>query len=312
MVRVRAPAKINLTLRVLDRRADGYHDLRTVFQTLALHDTLRFEHRSGPFTLESDDPACPIDPTNLVWQAAQALWKASGRRGIVRDVHVRIVKRIPAQAGLGGGSSDAVATLRALALLWRRELSPEHLLALAGALGADVPFFLAGGTALGVGRGDILFRLADLSPMWVALALPAFGVSTKDAYGWLDEDRAAHGSGRASRSRSSRRHRHPGALVNLLPPDEHGNDLERPVRARHPAVGRLVGALVKRGAANAAMSGSGSAVFGLFPTERAARAAARALQGPACRTFVTRTLARRRFEQLTAASLDLPASRSIV
>jgi 4-diphosphocytidyl-2-C-methyl-D-erythritol kinase len=310
-VRVTAPAKINLTLRVRDRRADGYHDLRTIFQAVALHDTLRFEHRPGPFTLDCDDPACPGDRTNLVWQAAQALWKASGRRGAVRDVHVRIVKRIPAQAGLGGGSSDAAATLRALALLWRRALPPERLRALAGTLGADVPFFLAGGTALGVERGDILFSLPDLPSLWVALALPAFGVSTRDAYRWLDEDRAAHEGRRPPRPRSPRRQPHP-AFAFLLPFDERGNDLERPVRARHPAIGRLVGAMDRRGAVSAAMSGSGSAVYGLFTTERDARAAADALRGPSCRTLVTRTLSRRRFERLSAASLDLPASRSIV
>jgi 4-diphosphocytidyl-2-C-methyl-D-erythritol kinase len=309
-VRVAAPAKINLTLHVRDRRADGYHDLRTIVQALALHDTLRFEHRPGPFSLECDDPACPGDRANLVWQAAQALWKASGRHGAVRDVHVRIVKRIPAQAGLGGGSSDAAATLRALTLLWRRELPPERLRALAGTLGADVPFFLAGGTALGVERGDILFPLPDVPSQWVTLALPVFGVRTQDAYRWLDEDRVDHRDRRASRLRSSRHAL--GSLAGLLPADELGNDLERPVRVRHPAIGRLVGALVRRRAVSAAMSGSGSAVFGLFTTERAARAAANALQGPACRTLVTRTLTRRRFERLSAASLDLPASRSIV
>jgi 4-diphosphocytidyl-2-C-methyl-D-erythritol kinase len=293
VVRVRAPAKINLTLRVDARRADGYHDLRTVFQAVALHDTLTFEVVPGPFRLECNDPACPTDATNLVWRAAQALWKAGGRRGTARDVRVRIVKRIPAQAGLGGGSSDAAATLGALARLWRLALSPERRLAVAAGLGADVPFFLTGGTALGIGRGDRLFLLPDLPPAWVAIACPAFGVSTKDAYTWLDEDRAM---GRRPRAASI-----PDAFSRMWPPGELGNDLEPPVRRRHPAIGRLVRALMRKGAVYAAMSGSGSAVFGLFPSEGGARAAARALQTPACRTFVTRTL----------TSSDLPLTRSI-
>lgn len=290
VVRVQAPAKINLTLRVDARRADGYHDLRTIFQAVALHDTLTFEVVPGPFRLECNDPACPSDATNLVWRAAQALWRAGGRRGAAQDLHVRLVKRIPAQAGLGGGSSDAAATLRALARLWRLALPPGKLLAVAARLGADVPFFLTGGTALGIGRGDRLFLLPDLPPAWVAIACPAFGVSTKDAYAWLDEDRAM-GRDRASARDASI----PDAFARMWPPGELGNDLEPPVRRRHPAIGRLVRALMRKGAAYAAMSGSGSAVFGLFPAEHGARTAARSLQAPACRTFVTRTLTWKRY-----------------
>jgi 4-diphosphocytidyl-2-C-methyl-D-erythritol kinase len=317
VVRVQAPAKINLTLRVDARRADGYHDLRTIFQAVALHDMLTFEVVPGPFRLECDDPAFPTDATNLVWRAAQALWRAGGRRGAARDVHVRLVKRIPAQAGLGGGSSDAAATLRALARLWRLTLPQGKLLAVAARLGADVPFFLAGGTALGIGRGDRLFLLPDLPPAWVTIVCPAFGVSTKDAYTWLDEDRAMGRDRAAARERaatSSRRPRAasiPDVFSRMWPPGELGNDLEPPVRRRHPAVGRLVRALMRRGAAYAAMSGSGSAVFGLFLTERSARVAARSLQAPACRTLVTRTLTWKRYGRLSPGLPDLPLTRSI-
>src|SRR6266571_1304093 len=118
VMRVRAFAKINLSLRVLGIRADGYHELRTVFHSIALHDTLHLRHASGPFAITCNDPACPIDSTNLVARAATVVWKASGRRGAPRDLAVRLEKRIPISAGLGGGSSDAAAALRAFARTW--------------------------------------------------------------------------------------------------------------------------------------------------------------------------------------------------
>jgi 4-diphosphocytidyl-2-C-methyl-D-erythritol kinase len=122
-VRVHAPAKINLTLRVLGVRLDGYHELRTTFQSLELHDTLTFTKIRGSFEIECDDPQCPTDRANLVWRAAEALWRARGRRGEVSGARVRIRKRIPMQAGLGGGSSDAAATLTALTALWDAPVS---------------------------------------------------------------------------------------------------------------------------------------------------------------------------------------------
>ncbi len=126
-VRVRAFAKINLALRVVGVRADGYHELLTTFQSLALHDTLTFTRARGPFQIACDDPACPVDRTNLVWRAADAIWRAAGRRGEPRGVRVRIEKRIPLAAGLGGGSSDAAASLRALPSLWGVELDEDRL-----------------------------------------------------------------------------------------------------------------------------------------------------------------------------------------
>ena len=117
-MRVRAFAKINLSLRVLGLRADGYHELQNVFQSIALHDTLTIRAARGTFRLTCDDPDCPSDDTNLIWRAAERLWAVSGRRGSVRDISVDLVKRIPRQAGLGGGSSDAAAALRALGRLW--------------------------------------------------------------------------------------------------------------------------------------------------------------------------------------------------
>ncbi len=144
----RAHAKVNLDLRVLGTRQDGYHELRTVFQTIELHDTITSSAKTGPFTLKCKAPGVPLDDTNLVWRAASALWKALGRAGDPRDTVVTIDKVIPIEAGLGGGSADAAAALQVLARLWGG--TPLSLLReVAAGIGADVPFFLSGGTALG-------------------------------------------------------------------------------------------------------------------------------------------------------------------
>jgi len=277
-MRVRAHAKINLSLRVLGTRPDGYHELRTIFQAIALHDTLTIRRARGPFRLTCDDLACPVDESNLVWKAAAALWRASGQRGAPRDVAVDLVKRIPMQAGLGGGSSDAAAALRALCALWRVKASIDELRHAAGMLGADVPYFLEGGTALGLHRGDLLFPLDDIAPAWAVVVVPAFGVSTKEAFAWWDEEVGVRAAG-VSRTKAP-------------------NDLQRVVAKRHPVVSQLVRALAEHGAFHAALSGSGSAVFGLFTRQAAARRAARVLAGP--RTFVTPTLTRAACRRLAA------------
>jgi len=288
-MRVRAFAKINLSLRVLGRRGDGYHELRTIFQSIALHDTLTIGRRRGAFRLTCDDPACPSDESNLVWRAADRMWRAAGRRGGVRDVSVHVTKRIPLQAGLGGGSSDAAAALRAFARLWRVDESAVRQAA--RDLGADVPYFLEGGTVLGLERGDLLFPLIDHPPAWVVIALPAFGVSTKEAFGWWTAQRAggSGGSGFTSRVGSG------DLLVN---------DLQGPVAAHHPEIGRIVRALRAEGAGHAAMSGSGSAVFALFERRRDAGRAAAALASRAPRSkvsaIVTRTVNRSTYQRLAA------------
>ncbi|MEQ1727254.1 MAG: 4-(cytidine 5'-diphospho)-2-C-methyl-D-erythritol kinase [Vicinamibacterales bacterium] len=285
-VRVRACAKINLTLRVLGIRADGYHELRTTFQSLALHDTLTFAAAPGPFRIISNDPDCPTDQSNLVWKAAARLWNAAGRPGDPYGVTVRITKRVPVQAGLGGGSSDAAAALRALRALWGLEVADERLEDIGRDLGADVAFFLTGGTVLGVERGDLLFPLVDAPRAWVVLARPDFGVGTKDAYVWWDAAWHAVGASAAGSSpgRGSRK-------------DEWTNDLQGPVVERHPRILRLVRSLTRSGAQFAAMSGSGSAVFGLFPDKVTAERAAASLRSRTVSTWVTRTTTRDEHER---------------
>jgi 4-diphosphocytidyl-2-C-methyl-D-erythritol kinase len=305
-VRVAAYGKINLTLRITERRADGYHGLRTVFQSIALHDRLTFQPRPGAFRLETDQPDVPSDNTNLVWRAAALLWRAAGRRGEPRGVSVRLVKRIPVQSGLGGGSSDAAAALRALTRLWRVALPDDRLRDIAARVGADVPFFFEGGTALGLGRGDLLYPLADIPSSWITLIVPPFGVSTKNAYGWFDEavpepgadSRAGQPGGRLGRSRAA------AGWLGFVPADERRNDLEAPVAARHPEIGHIVRALRRHGASYAAMSGSGSVVFGMFETRRMAVTAAARLATVEQRAIVTRTLDRSNYGQASEPVLE--------
>jgi 4-diphosphocytidyl-2-C-methyl-D-erythritol kinase len=304
-VRVRACAKINLSLRVLGRRPDGYHDLRTIFQSLALHDTLTFTAIDGRFEITTDDPACPRDRSNLVWKAAERLWAAARRRGAVSGVRVHIHKRIPVEAGLGGGSSDAAATLRALRHAWRLRMDDDALLTIASTLGADVPFFFDGGSALGLDRGDITFPLQDEPPASVVIARPGVGVSAKDAYAWWDELHigAQPGSAgrRAGQGAASRRADTGGARA--LDARLRRNDLEPPVVARFPGIRKLIRALDRHGAGYAAMSGSGSAVFGLFDLAERARSAAAALRRSGVQIWLTRTTTHRQHARLSAVQV---------
>ena len=295
-VRVHAPAKINLTLRVLAIRPDGYHELRTTFQSLALHDTLTCTPGGRGFTIVSNDPACPADESNLVWKAAERLWRAAGKRGALPATTVQIVKRVPVQAGLGGGSSDAASALRALRELWRLPVSDEALEELGRGLGADVAFFLEGGTVLGVERGDLLFPLVDVEPAWVVLVRPDFGVSTRDAYGWWDEAFLARQADPTPTATSAVR-RTPSTRTGRAA--EWVNDLQPPVVARHHRILRLVQALGRHGARFAAMSGSGSAVFGLFDQKADAERAMARLAGPGTTVWLTRTTTRRQHRALS-------------
>ena len=287
--RVRAHAKVNLTLRVGAVQADGYHPLRTVFQSLALHDTLEIRPKRGPFALTCDDPGVPIDGRNLVTRAAFGLWAALGRSGAPGGVAVHLTKHIPMQAGLGGGSADAAAALAALARVWTPRGPRVDLAPIAARLGSDVPYFLVGGAALGLGRGDELFPLVDLPAFFVVLALPGFGVPTADAYRWFDEDSEA-GCAATLGAGSIRAWR--GLKLDLV------NDLEGPVTRRHPVIASIRRVLNESGAAASAMTGSGSAVFGLFATRTGARRAARAVAEAGCAAILTRTVDRRTFQRV--------------
>jgi 4-diphosphocytidyl-2-C-methyl-D-erythritol kinase len=290
-VTIRAHAKINLDLRVLGMRPDGFHELRTVFQALALHDTIRCVPRQGPFAIECASAGVPLDESNLIWRAAQTLWRSLRRPGPVRDIVVELEKQIPLQAGLGGGSADAAATLMALAHAWRVPVKPPQLTDIAAHIGSDVPFFLAGGTALGLGRGEEVYPLADLPRHWIVLLIPGFGVSTSEAYGWYDAEREL--------SRAPREPQHvpgpwPSRAAQMI------NDLEAPIAAHHPEIDQMKAALKRSGAVAAAMSGSGSTVFGLFQKRREAVIAAERLKGSGWRVILTESLGRGEYAGLAA------------
>ena len=297
-VRVRAHAKVNLDLRVLGNRPDGYHELRTVFQTIELHDTLVCVNRRGPFVLTCRTPGVPRDESNLVWKAAAALWKALGRPGGPGGTSVTLDKVIPVQAGLGGGSADAAAALRGLARLWGGA-PPGLLQDVASALGADVSFFLSGGTALGLGRGEEIYPLVDMPSHALLIVRPPFGVSTPEAYAWYDADRAAGLGG--SRELQRLPVPWPSRAAQMV------NDLEPPVVRRHPEIGAIRRGLQEAGAIAAAMSGSGSAVFGLFEGRGAATSAARKVSHGGARAIVTRTLTRVEYERRSRPTAPRPA-----
>jgi 4-diphosphocytidyl-2-C-methyl-D-erythritol kinase len=288
-------AKINLDLRVLGTRADGYHDLRTVFQSLSLFDTVTVSRRRGPLAVTCDEPDIPTDQRNLVWKSASLLHRvATGKSTAPRDIAIDLRKRVPSEAGLGGGSSNAAMTLLALNKLWKLDLDLPTLTRIAARLGADVPYFLVGGTSLGLGRGDDIYPLADMPSIHVVILRPGFGVATADAYKWFDEEPR-----RAVKEPTPR----------AVPPGWPAwsatlrNDLEVPVVRHHPAIGRIRQSLVDAGAAFAAMSGSGSAVFGLFERGDAARRTANDLARPGWLSLHTRTVNRRDYARRVAAGL---------
>ena len=288
-------AKINLDLRVLGTRPDGYHDLKTVFQSLALFDNVTVTARRGPLAVTCDEPDIPTDQRNLVWKAASLLHRvATGKQSAPAGIAIDLRKRVPSEAGLGGGSSNAAMTLLALNKLWKLDLDLASLIRIGARLGADVPYFLVGGTALGLGRGDDIYPLADMPPVHVVILRPGFGVATNDAYTWFDEELR-----RAAKEPAPR----------VVPPGWPAwsatlrNDLEIPVVRHHPAIGRIKQSLVDAGAAFAAMSGSGSAVFGLFERADAARRTANDLARPGWLSLLTRTLDRKEYARRVAAGL---------
>ena len=280
-VRLPAFAKVNLCLHVLGRRADGYHELRTIFQAIGLHDTLEIARARRPgITLEIDDPALPAGRENLVYRAIDAMRRELNYRG---GIHARLEKLIPVARGLGGGSSDAAAALVGMLRLTGRKLPLARLIEIAGGLGADVPFFLFGGRSLGVNRGDEIYPLPDEKKSWAVIVSPAgIAVSTREAFQWVSLE--------LTKRRAPRKIFGFCALCWSRQESALENDFEVPVFRRHPRLGEIRSELLKRGAARAALAGSGSAVFGLFRSPAQARRAA--VSFPDDQVFLVETLAR--------------------
>ena len=288
-VRLPAFAKVNLALHILGKRPDGYHELRTVFQTISLHDKiiLSLQRRPGVELIVSGDPALAAasDAENLAYRAVDALRNEFRIRSGVR---IELGKRIPIGRGLGGGSSDAAAALVGMLRLTGRTLPAARLIEIAASLGADVPFFLYGGRALGVSRGDEIYPLPDLPARAVLVVSPLdIVVSTRDAYAWYDRGRQSRQL--TNRDPASKLWRF-CALCWSPQGDLPANDFEAAVFRRHPRLAKLKRELLKRGAAEAALAGSGSAVFGIFRSPAQARRAAQGFLRD--QAFVCKTLSR--------------------
>ena len=288
-VRVPAYAKVNLRLDVLGLRADGYHELRTIFQAISLHDTLVLETKREPgidlrITGNSQLAGEP-GQDNLVYRAMHQL---AHEIGFQRGVRAVLTKRIPVGRGLGGGSSDAAAALVGLLRLTGKRIAAARMLAIASGLGADVPFFLHGGRALGIGRGDEIYPLPDVARRQVLVISPHdIAVPTKDAYQWLSEE-LTNGDSPTKLMRFCALCWSPqgGAL---------SNDFEAAVFPRYPRLAAIKRELLQQGAAEASLAGSGSAVFGVYQHPAKARRAARTF--PKDQVFLCTTLSRAEYRR---------------
>jgi 4-diphosphocytidyl-2-C-methyl-D-erythritol kinase len=289
-VRIPAFAKVNLRLDVLGKRDDGFHELRTVFQTISLRDDLRLRSsRSSEISLSvRGNASLSQEPNhkNLVYRAVDALRRELKIR---TGVEIDLRKNIPAGRGLGGGSSDAAAALLGYLRLVRRTIPPARLMQIASALGADVPFFLLGGRALGLNKGDEIYPLPDIPTFSLLVVSPKdIHVPTPDAYKWLKAPRLT-----LTKSLANPKLFEFCALSWSTQGTGLSNDFEPPVFRRHPRLAQIKRVLLQKGAAEASLAGSGSAVFGVFPSPALARRAA--VGFPHDQTFVCESVSRRRY-----------------
>jgi len=261
-------AKINLLLKILGKREDGFHELFTVFQTVSLHDSLTFE-LSDRLTLTSDRKYLPTDERNLIIRAAKALQQ---RFGLTTGAAIYLEKRIPSPGGLGGGSSNAAAALIGLRTLWGIEATNSDLQSIAAELGSDASFFLHGGTAIGTGRGGFIDPIDDMSEPYMLIVTPDVNVSTKTAFRRINAatltKAASNHTLQVCRSEVESLDLRHSALIN---------DFEASVFSAYPEIERVKDTLLGLGAVNAAMSGSGASVFAIFDKEETRQAALKAL-----------------------------------
>ena len=319
---MRSFAKINLGLRIGGRREDGFHELHTVYQTIALHDLVRMEFSRGTgIELRSKTDGVPLDETNTCYRMAERVLRSAKARG---KVTIQIEKNLPVQGGLGAASSNAAAVMIGLERLLKYEIPCEKKLEMAAEVGSDVPLFLVGGTVLGLGRGEQVYPLEDLPAMECVIAAPKIGVSTPKAF--ADWDSMTTGSSglhpvlaekltakessskikefsraifaalcqshAASSGVSSKgRNRAEPPLFDLVRAGIE-NDFERVVFPQHSELREVKRVLEREGAAYASLSGSGSSLYGLFAAKSAAVKAARALERHGTRAEATRILTR--------------------
>lgn len=276
---VHAPAKINLALKILRKRADGYHDIKSILQKVSLYDTLSLKRSPlQGITVTADDPSIPTDSRNLAYRAADLLLK---QQKITPGISIHIKKRIPAGAGLGGGSSNAAATLTGLNKLLRCNLTENELLSIGVEIGADVPFFIYDKpSALAEGIGEQLSPVTIQVPLWLVIVFPGFSISTKWAY---ENYRVLTNEGKHIKILCS--FKQLNSVLHIL-----SNDLENVVTKQYPEIQEIKRTLIQVGACGSLMSGSGSSVFGIFPDEQQAQEALTLLGTPANRVFIAHSL----------------------
>jgi 4-diphosphocytidyl-2-C-methyl-D-erythritol kinase len=279
-VEVRARAKVNLGLEVLGRRGDGYHELRSVMWAIELADRVTLEAGAAGIELECAAPDVPRTPDNLAWRAAELVRQETGA---ATGLRIRIDKRIPVAAGLGGGSADAAAVLAGLAHLRTGRLGTRRLAALAVALGMDVPFFLGRSPALARGRGEELRRIPAGADLSLVLVNPGFPLATREVYGRLEP--GDYSGGRRVDALVGALGRGVGAIAATVT-----NGLERPAARLWPGLSEVKAALVEAGCLAALMSGSGPTVLGIAPSHRAALRTRDVLEARPWRLWVTRTV----------------------
>jgi 4-diphosphocytidyl-2-C-methyl-D-erythritol kinase len=324
-IAVHSFAKINLGLKIGPARPDGFHELRTIYQTIALHDVVRVEVQSGSgIEIRCNDPRVPLDESNTCYQAAERVLKAAKASA---KVIVQIEKRLPVQGGMGAGSSNAVAIMLGLERALETKISAGDKLRIAAAIGSDVPLFLIGGTVLGIGRGEEVYPLQDLPSMHLVLVTPPIGVSTPQAfaqwddlvareaeltgagatgtinkfsqavYAWLSESvfsRAVSASEPASGVPAMGGDRAETPLLDLVRAGIE-NDFERVVFPEYPDLREVKRVLEREGARYASLSGSGSTVYGLFPSGEEAQAAAARMCASGHAAVATTTLTREEY-----------------
>ena len=282
MIKIEGNAKINLTLDILGKRPDGYHEVAMVMQSIGLHDTIEMEKSAAGIALTINVPWLRADEKNLAWRAAELMQQEYGLSG---GVNMHLTKRIPVAAGLAGGSADAAAVLRGMNRLYELGLSDAKLCELGARLGSDIPFCLLGGTMLSTGRGEVLTRLSNLPETWVVLAKPRISVSTAWAYQNYDEQGAEqHPDNARIHQEIARGDRK--AVAKLL-----CNVLESVTIRRYDVISRYKTMMLEQGAMASMMSGSGPTVFGLVGSRAQANKIADHLRASTkADVFITRTM----------------------
>lgn len=278
---IKAHGKINLSLDIVGKREDGYHLLEMVMQSLSLHDEVVITQIEKGIELTCNKSYVPEDERNIAYKAAKLILE---EKAIDKGVNIEIIKNIPVSAGLGGGSSNAAAVLQGINSLFNLEMEKEELMAMGLELGADVPYFFEGGTALVKGIGEEIIPLNPFKDQTILLIKPSFGVSTKEAYGLFSLDKV-------------KRHVETNELIHALENVDYQrisyfqrNLLENVVLRKYPILKNIKKTLKRYGASSALMSGSGPTIYGIFENENAAENAATALDKGGNTVILTKTI----------------------